>query len=663
MTLSTPRWNPPDRGLIRPAGALLSWLALLIASACMIGLLADYEAVWEQPENIIRHQEILSPPGADLAETLRRSFDWEVMEAGAPRLTRLLSNALDVVDFRFRTWFHQAVFPHPSVSITWLFVLGLTPPIIFLTFKELWRSSSFARYGVALYLSLPSTASLVTMHFRAGKSAAMFCMALLIYLLVRLRSTLHSGHTSAAVRRLSVAICAVYLIGLFTDEIALFSLFVILLLQDYKTNRRTATALSSAAVVLTVAYAVFIATLLPELHRLAGFTVDCARHCQDDRYKLLDRAIDTVTLRQDASHYVELAQLFAINAFFAVRDLTGTWNVGNSASGLGRALGMFNALAVLATASLAVFSARAARPPAPDSSPELGMRALFALFGAALVAHTVLMSVTDHPRWGIYWYGVFAGLPFLLLVFRTGDLIARRTRISPLVGGVVCVLVLLGNFHNFVSTNYAYKDYHYYPRRAKFLSAMFSSNEKFALAETRSRRFDLRGLTGEFAKLRNVPDHRVRIPLELRYLLAETRFCPWTHDYYHVLETDDSFIGVTCFSSFLTRLSADLQQQAAGASDAGTFRDLTGIYDDGGTPTSRSKAYVSATRDGQLVAVNGRGQKAALRHDAGRSRVYAVDWKLEGHYDAQRRTILWANGSSWERNDALPAEFETRFPK
>lgn len=646
--------------MLRARSTVLSWLALFIATACMVTLLTDYAAVWEQPENIVRHQEILSSPDADLRETMLRSFDWEVMEAGAPRLTRLLSNALDVADFRFRTWFHRAVFPHPSVSLAWLFGLGLTPLVIFLTFREIWRSSTLARYGVALYLSLPSTASLATMHFRSGKSVAVFCMALLCHLLVRIASARLGGRPPGETRRLQMGICVVFLTGLFADEIGFFSLLAILLLQDYRTHLRSALALSGAAVAVTAAYALFVATLLPELHSLAGFPVDCSRHCQDDRYTLLDRVVDTISFRQDTAYYADLGRLFAINAWYAVRDLTGIWNLGNAESGAGRAFGIFNATALAAIAAVAVFAARTMRPGDHGTHPALRLPAFALLFVCALAFHAVLMSVTEHPRWGIYWYGVFVGVPFLLLAFGAIHLIAQQTRISPLVGGGVCIVVVLGNFDNFVSTNYAYKDYHYYPRRAKFLSEMFSSNEKFALARERYRRFDLRDATAEFEKLRKVPDLRVKIPLELRYLLVQTRFCPWTHDYYHVLETDTSSISVTCFSSFLTRLSDDLRQQRGSATATERSADPTGIYDDGGTAMSRSKAYVSPARDGGLLAVNGRGQRSALEYDVGKARVHAIDWKLDGRYDGT--AIRWSNGTTWERNDTLPAEFERLFP-
>jgi len=220
---------------------------------------------------------------------------------------------------------------------------------------------------------------------------------------------------------------------------------------------------------------------------------------------------------------------------------------------------------------------------------------------------------------------------------------------------VFLILLIFSNFANFISTNYAYKDYHYYPRRARFLSDVFTMKDnKFDLTESRASRFDLLAATKNFVQL-GAGRKQVVLPAELEYLIHETRICLWEFDYYHQIKRSQKEITITCFSTYLPALLSDFSAKRVKANQLlseGNFQFL-GLYDEGGYDDRRRKAYINVSDEGKLFLVNGAGSRAEVELLASGD-LFSPTWKLTAKYDSEKGALLWQNGSVWTRNESLP---------
>ncbi|MBL8534603.1 MAG: hypothetical protein JNL33_12185 [Betaproteobacteria bacterium] len=629
---------------------IVAWGILALSFGTILHFLGDYQVVWAHPENLVKREAMLAWTGSG-GPGIRDMFNWPVWEAGAPRMTRLLSSAGELVDTRLRGWFAEFALPHPSLSIAWIFALTLAPWFLYRTLRSLGRPSWQSLLGTALFVSSPAVLSLVAMGFRPGKAMALCFINALAYLTVRLHVTLSPHSSRWAVTRAYLVICLVLLVSLFTDEIAFFSLFVIACLCPWNRSRM-AFALPILAAGVALSYLWIATTVLPALHAMAGFPVTCFHHCSNGRYNLLDKALSIFTLDQTASGYAELGTAVMVDAGLALRDLSGLALMWAPGWGLLKFLG----IATLAALTVALYlrlrqGTRSGQVNAGQTGPvsRWAWRATL-LFASALLFHGGLMWITPHPIWGVYWYGVFTGLPFVLLV--TTMLGTHRGPLPALLLGMG--MLITANFANFVSTNYAYKDYHYYPRRARTLSDIFlMKTNKFALTDARSARYNLRELTRDFLRLGKNLD-RIELPFELEYLLQETRVCPWEFDYYDRVARNDGVVTIMCFSTRLPALAAGLA--AARADPAGRtpgqMRVWVGLYDEGGYADLRRKAYIALSDEGTLYVVNGAGDRAAATDKGDTLEVPA--WKLSGRYDKSTESIRWDNGSVWTLNPQLP---------
>ncbi len=510
---------------------LPGWPPLILSFVLLGFLLGDYNVVWSQPENLIKRQALLWRDQGTLWSQILAGFDWSLWENGAPRLTRPLSSFLDLANAHFRVWFHATIFPHPSVSLTWIASLLLAPWFLFKAMRHLGLSAFWGLCGVGIYLSLPGQLSLMAMDFRGGKAALLLLMILMVYFLARARA--------GGAGRFGAWALVVYGISLGTDETALYGLALIFALLDYRRIRDR--WLAALSVLISAGYYFVIKSVLPAIHHWAGYPLACRSSCTDGSYDMQAKFLDLVLLGPDVQTYAGIAAITAKNAVLAI------WNMG----GLGllgdpqfwpKGLLPLAFLALLLGAGLAT-----RRVPVSPGGGDLGRFA--ALLAVGLVCHGVLMSLTTHPLWGSYWYGGYLGLPFALFLI---CVLKRYTRPTPLghgVAGLLVMLLIASNFTNFRPLNYTYKDFHYYPWRAERLSRIFAHHSlKFDLARARGERFDLRALTREFARQAPITGE-VSLPRELGYLAIETNPCPGPWPAYRITAQNPDTIRLRCLGA------------------------------------------------------------------------------------------------------------------
>src|SRR5262245_33979816 len=102
------------------------WLVLIYVYVRVAFLLANYNVVWAQPEELNWREYILENGTSFEAADLTKPLNWEVFEY-APRSTRPLSSYAELVDTKLRARLWKLMVPHPSLSITWIPLLVVTP--------------------------------------------------------------------------------------------------------------------------------------------------------------------------------------------------------------------------------------------------------------------------------------------------------------------------------------------------------------------------------------------------------------------------------------------------------------------------------------------------------------------------------------------------------
>ena len=379
----------------------LAWCVLFCSIGFVIYLLTNYQVVWVQPENFVKRDMVLQTSYPNLGAVFLETFNWSVLEAGAPRLTRLMSSFFDVIDSHFRNWFNSNVFPHPSISVTWIFSLVLSPLFLFRGLLLAGCKKEIALYSLAIYFSLPGVLSLLVMGFRPGKSVALFFIIYIMYLMLKVSTEYDTIRKKRSILSLAeLYIVTVFAVALFTDEIAVFALAPIALLHHYRNPKSL--ALPILAILVSIAYFLFTQTMLPAIHSWAGFPVTCPDvHCQNGQYNLQAKFF-AAFFSGSTSVYAHVSHVIWLNLLSAIRDLSAIGLLWDSRWSPPWFMGCASLLGLSGLAAAYFIATR--NPDNISSWRGISGIRIFILFGSAVLLHGLLMSVTDHPVWGVYWY-------------------------------------------------------------------------------------------------------------------------------------------------------------------------------------------------------------------------------------------------------------------
>ena len=123
------------------------WIAFAGQLIYTFGILLNYDNAWIHPEKIQTHQWFLSNGPALQWEDLARGIDTDRIECGMPRITRPLSNLLELINAKFRVWLWNFIPPHPSLSLTWIVNFTAVPILLYLFFKNLGCNGEIALGG------------------------------------------------------------------------------------------------------------------------------------------------------------------------------------------------------------------------------------------------------------------------------------------------------------------------------------------------------------------------------------------------------------------------------------------------------------------------------------------------------------------------------------
>lgn len=109
-----------------------------------------------------------------------RGFDVLSFETGAPRV-RFVSNLLLLLNVKLRVWLWNYIPPHPSLSLTWLFSLILSPIFFYRLIYNLTHDRRACWIGLSLYFISTGFLSGVLWLFHPGKPMTNFFAILGFY--------------------------------------------------------------------------------------------------------------------------------------------------------------------------------------------------------------------------------------------------------------------------------------------------------------------------------------------------------------------------------------------------------------------------------------------------------------------------------------------------
>jgi hypothetical protein len=168
-----------------PGDAFIYRAIFVFALAYVLGVIFNYNANWTHPEIVSRCIPNAFRNGSRLVPgDLLRGFDCWSFDAIAR--ARFLSYAVLIINVKFRVWLWEYFPPHPSLSLTWIFTLILSPLLLFKFLRNFARSHLSAWSGISLYILSVGFLSGITLLFHPGKPLTLFAAILSLYLSSRI---------------------------------------------------------------------------------------------------------------------------------------------------------------------------------------------------------------------------------------------------------------------------------------------------------------------------------------------------------------------------------------------------------------------------------------------------------------------------------------------
>jgi hypothetical protein len=185
-------------------------------------MLFDYNLNWMHPEVPFRHiPSILKNGNRFVAADFLRAFDWWGPDGGAR--ARIVSNFFQIVNLKFRIWLFQYIVPHPSLSLSWLFSLILSPLFLFKLTYNLTSSRIRSWVCITLYLVSVGLLSNVVMLSHPAKPLSNFFLILCLFVASQINITLQKeGRFSKGSFLLYLFLLALLFLAFLTDEFCYF---------------------------------------------------------------------------------------------------------------------------------------------------------------------------------------------------------------------------------------------------------------------------------------------------------------------------------------------------------------------------------------------------------------------------------------------------------
>jgi hypothetical protein len=207
------------------------WIVLILEYLFIFIFLLNYDLAWMNPEKFGTHQWILSNGPQWKAEDWGKFLNIDVIEYNPDRLSRPLSNFIEVINAKWRAWCWHFMLPHPALSLLWPFLLILLPYLLYLTFLNMGSYPCLAFTGICVYLATLGFLGPLVMLFHPAKGLVnLFTVSAMFLFSIPYRKL--PSIPNSPQWALGAAFISLYL-GFISDETGLYA-YVIALVLFYR---------------------------------------------------------------------------------------------------------------------------------------------------------------------------------------------------------------------------------------------------------------------------------------------------------------------------------------------------------------------------------------------------------------------------------------------
>ncbi len=429
-------------------GSLISvWCVAWFVVACvyLIGWALASDSAWMLPEAFIWKSQIMQDIASGSWSTVfQRTFDVQLFEY-SPRCTRPLASVFEIIDTVFRSLLWKWLIPHPSLSLSWVLTLGISPFLMYRILLDRGLPASAAFGCIGVYLTQMGTLSNTVVLFRSAKPVALFFLLLCWFLAEKLRREKFSR------RRYALLLSSLFVSFLFDESTLLSYLLVGLLLASTLFKR------PMAAFLFTIPLFCYLATIFkifPWLSSMQGFAMHNQQQIALRGYG------DYLNLNGLLSP--ELFLTVAWNSWVMLRESFCLFNPTTIPSLMSRCIIVLHLcvstfLVIIGAWNIA--TKKFAKRPR-ENRPVLPPIVEICGYGLiALTFHGLLMSLVANQVWGPYYYGAYFGV---IVTLFTAELWKQGIAIRVLACGWMGTLIL-ASLTTFPAMNAVYKRFHYYP--------------------------------------------------------------------------------------------------------------------------------------------------------------------------------------------------------
>ena len=256
----------------------LIFLNLILIYLYIFYVILNYDLTWVEFEKLKTHIWILEYGKQWHWGDFARALNTKIIEIDPNRLSRPLSNLVEVIDAKFRANLWDFIPPHPTLSLQWPFLFIGLPLLLYKFFRNINCQPIIALAGTSLYLTSSGFLSPIVHLSHPAKSMVNFFSILCLATITQLYRTAKTNDVSikgVPHFRLIIISCMCWsMITFFSDETGLF-LFVILGVVCYPLllRFREKVVLLSCFFLLPIIYFLIIHFLLPWLHFIVNHRV------------------------------------------------------------------------------------------------------------------------------------------------------------------------------------------------------------------------------------------------------------------------------------------------------------------------------------------------------------------------------------------------------
>jgi len=256
-------------------GLALICLNLFIIYVYTFCVLMNYDLTWVEFEKLKTHIWILENGKQWQWAEFAKALNTKIIEIDPNRLTRPLSNLVEVIDAKFRANLWDYIPPHPALSLQWPFLFIGLPLLLYKLFRNFDCQPIIALAGMSLYLTSAGFLSPIVELSHPAKSMVNFFSILCLVVITRLYRT--GKEQNVSIKEVPhfwpiMAGCLGWaMVTFLSDETGVF-LFVVLgfifypLLLKFKEKA----VFIASFFLLPIVYFIIIHFFLPWLHLIAN---------------------------------------------------------------------------------------------------------------------------------------------------------------------------------------------------------------------------------------------------------------------------------------------------------------------------------------------------------------------------------------------------------